>query len=203
MSESEQAAAGGASRPERAKAFVAGVLERLGVKASVEAKEGADAIALSVTGVEGGEAFGIEPARRSQVLESIQYLANKAVNRDPNDRKWVTVDVGGFGEAADEELAAMARRLAEKVKKMGKAVALGPMNARERRQVHMALAGEAGLKTQSEGEGLLRRLFIIPGEGPARAPARPRYEDPVRVRTPAAAAEEAVEPDAPDSDDAD
>jgi spoIIIJ-associated protein len=179
---------------------VEGVLERLGVKATVEAKEATDAIALSMTGVQGGEPFGLEPTRRSQVLEAIQYLANKAVNRDPNDRKWVTVDVGGFREATDEELAAMARRLAEKVKKIGKPVALGPMNARERRQVHLAIAGESGLRTQSEGEGLSRRLFIIPVQG---APARPAGPgEAARPQAPVAPMDD-VASDAPDSDDAD
>jgi spoIIIJ-associated protein len=56
----------------------------------------------------------------------------------------------------------MAERLAASAKRMGKVLAIAPISARERRQIHLALVGEPGVSTRSEGEGLFRTLLIIP-----------------------------------------
>jgi len=45
---------------------------------------------------------------------------------------------------------------------LGKVLAVAPMSARERRQIHLALVGVEGVSTRSEGEGLFRQLLIIP-----------------------------------------
>jgi spoIIIJ-associated protein len=57
---------------------------------------------------------------------------------------------------------AMALRLAETVRRTGVAVAVAPMSARDRRQVHLALAGVEGVATRSEGEGIFRQLVVAP-----------------------------------------
>jgi spoIIIJ-associated protein len=44
-------------------------------------------------------------------------------------------------------------------------VALAPMSARDRRQVHLALVDVEGVVTRSEGEGIFRQLLIIPSPG--------------------------------------
>jgi spoIIIJ-associated protein len=48
---------------------------------------------------------------------------------------------------------------------MGKVLAIAPISARERRQIHLALVGAEGVVTRSEGEGIFRQLLIIPVAG--------------------------------------
>jgi spoIIIJ-associated protein len=60
----------------------------------------------------------------------------------------------------------MALRLAEVALRTGKALAVGPMSARDRRAVHLALVEVDGVTTRSEGEGIFRQLLVIPGPKP-------------------------------------
>jgi len=56
----------------------------------------------------------------------------------------------------------LAQRLAEKVVASGRPVPVEPMSAHDRRIVHMALVDHEGVTTESEGEGLFRRVVIFP-----------------------------------------
>jgi hypothetical protein len=47
------------------------------------------------------------------------------------------------------------------------------MNSRERRVVHLALAGVEELRTESEGEGPARHLVVYPKSYKGKAPAAP------------------------------
>jgi spoIIIJ-associated protein len=100
----------------------------------------------------------------------VQYLVNRVVNPRADGRKWVNLDIGGFTDDSDPVVKAMAERLAASAKVMGKVLAIGPISARERRQIHLALVGVEGISTRSEGEGLFRQLLIVPARrsgGPA------------------------------------
>lgn len=161
---SEREAAPPREAPEKvegALAFCRGLLERLGGDVEVAARESAEAIAVSLQ-ARAGNALELTGG----LVEAIQVLVNRVVNPRGEGRKWVNVDVGGFGEEADPAMRAMAARLAEAARRMGQTLAVGPMSARERRQVHLALAEAAGVSTRSEGEGLFRTLLVVPGAGP-------------------------------------
>ena len=94
---------------------------------------------------------------------------NRVANPPGATRKWINLEVGGFGEAGDPAVNAMAQRLAASVLRTGKAVAVAPISARERRLVHLALLEVAGVSTRSEGEGLFRQLVVLPD--PSKKPA--------------------------------
>jgi spoIIIJ-associated protein len=143
---------------ERARSFCAGLLERLGAAVDVAVKETPDAIGVSLT-PRADNALELS----STLVEAIQYLVNRVVNPRAEGRKWVNLDVGGFREEGDPAVKAMAERLAASAKRMGKVLAIAPISARERRQIHLALVGVEGVSTRSEGEGIFRQLLIIPG----------------------------------------
>jgi spoIIIJ-associated protein len=146
--------------PEKVKAareFCEGLLARLGAKVDVEVQESPEAIAVSLKPQ--GEN---EVELGSALVEALQYLANRVANPRAEGRKWVNLEVGGFQAASDPAVKAMAERLAASAKRMGKVLAIAPISARERRQVHLALVGVEGVSTRSEGEGLFRTLLIVP-----------------------------------------
>jgi spoIIIJ-associated protein len=141
----------------RSREFCAGLLERMGAKVEVEVRETAEAIGVSLRPQEGN---AVEVT--SALLEAMQYLVNRVVNPRAEGRKWVNLDVGGFREESDPVVRAMAERLAASAKRMGKVLAVAPISARERRQIHLALVGVEGVSTRSEGEGIFRQLLIVP-----------------------------------------
>ena len=80
----------------------------------------------------------------------------------------IQVDVEGYLENRRFSLQALARRLAEKVKRTGKPATIGQMNAHDRRIVHLALKNDSAVRTQSMGDGYLRKLVIYPKKNAMR-----------------------------------
>lgn len=152
---------------EAARAFCEALLARLGADVGVEVRESVDAIAVALT-PRAGNAVELGSA----LVEAIQVLANRVANPSPAGRKWVNLEVGGFGESADPVMRAMAARLAESARRTGKTLAIAPISARDRRAIHLALAQEAGVATRSEGDGLFRTLLVVPGKRGADEPQR-------------------------------
>ena len=60
----------------------------------------------------------------------------------------------------DAELRQMARFMAEKVRMSGGTQEMGPLNPYERRIVHLAIADEAGVASESVGDAFLKTVII-------------------------------------------
>ncbi len=142
---------------EKARSFCVELFRRMGASLEVEVRESPEAIGVWLKPLEGNRV-----ELNSALVEAIQALANRAVNPLSEGRKWVNVEVGGYSEDGDPAVKAMAARLAETVRRTGRTVALAPMSARERRQLHIALQDAEGVSTRSEGEGLFRQLMVFP-----------------------------------------
>jgi len=100
--------------------------------------------------------------KRGQTLEAIQFLAEKVINRHSAERMHVQVDVEGYLEKRQASLESLASRMAEKAVRTKKPVTIGQMSAYERRIVHLALKEDSRVRTQSKGDGFLRKLVIFP-----------------------------------------
>ena len=125
-------------------------------KVSVETVE--DRLLFNVNGGNAGILIG----KRGQTLDAIQTIVNKVVNKQNQNRTRVLVDIEGYLQTRKENLEKMALRLAEKSKKIGKPMTLGPMNAYDRRIVHLALQDFSEVQTRSRGDGPFRKLVILP-----------------------------------------
>lgn len=111
--------------------------------------------------IEGGNS-GLLIGKRGQTLEAMQYLVEKIVNKQSEQRVRVLVDVEGYLKTRKANLQKMAGRMADKAKKSNKPVTIGQMNAYDRRTVHMHLKSNRAVRTQSVGEGYYRKLIIFP-----------------------------------------
>jgi spoIIIJ-associated protein len=100
--------------------------------------------------------------RQGNVLEAIQLLLAKVAEVHLGFEKRVVVDCEGFRQGRDQQLIDLALSAADKVRRSGKPVELAPMNPYERRLVHLAIADEAGVATESQGDGFLKRILITP-----------------------------------------
>jgi spoIIIJ-associated protein len=123
--------------------------------------EGApDEIRIEIEGPDAGRIIG----KKGNVLDAIQYLTARVVVRPGETRRHIIVDAEGYRARHEDQLAQMARRLAQRVAAEGKVITFDPMSARERRIVHMALREIKGVRTESVGEEPQRRVQIIPGD---------------------------------------
>lgn len=148
----------GDGKAEEAMEFLSGVLYRMRLDARVTVREDASRVVLDVSGEDAGRAIG----KKGQTLDALQFLVNKVVNRFPDRRRYVVVDSGDYRERHDESLVSMAKREAKRAIDSGRVVTLEPMPARDRRLIHLSLAKLAGVSTKSNGEGIGRRIQIIP-----------------------------------------
>lgn len=95
-----------------------------------------------------------------ELLEALQHLVNQAYGRSLPQGERIICDVQNFRATREAELRAMARHAAERVRSSGVAFTFGPMNSNERRVIHLTLATEDDLHTESVGEGASRRLKV-------------------------------------------
>jgi spoIIIJ-associated protein len=95
-----------------------------------------------------------------ELLEALQHLVNQAFGRNLPQGERIICDVQNFRATREAELRAMARHAAERVRSSGVPFTFGPMNSNERRVIHLALAAEVDLHTESVGEGASRRLKV-------------------------------------------
>ena len=111
--------------------------------------------------IKGGK-VAILIGKRGQTLEAMQYLIEKVVNKHSEQRIRIQIDIEGYLKKRQNNLKSLAMRLAEKTKSSGKPITIGQMNAHDRKIVHLALRGDSSVRTQSVGDGFLKKLLIFP-----------------------------------------
>lgn len=115
-----------------------------------------EATILRVTGNHMGALIG----RRGETMESLSYLASLVVNRMEGPYVKLGLDVGGYRGKREDDLAALARRISERVIRTGCYYEMEPMNPYERHIIHTAVADIEGVRSESKGEGPSRRVVI-------------------------------------------
>ena len=108
-----------------------------------------------------GDDLGVLIGRRGQALASLQYIVRLIVSEKLKAWVPINVDVAGYKKRRYESLQNLALRLAEQVKRSRRLITLEPMPADERRIIHLALADNPDVATQSMGEGEMRKVAIL------------------------------------------
>jgi spoIIIJ-associated protein len=157
-------------RARRAQSFVDDIVRKMGMDCRVRLRrpregDSVDEINLEILGKDAGRIIG----KKGQVLQAIQFLVHRVINRPGVERRHILVDAEGYRSRRDLSLANMARRLGKQAVDEGKIITFEPMNPRDRRVVHLALAKFEGVITKSDGEGEERRVQIIPVRRPSAA----------------------------------
>ena len=134
------------------------IIDFITTGATISVEEQKERIRFDVRGGNPGVLIG----KRGQTLEAIQYIVEKIVNKHHTERIRIQVDVEGYLDARKANLESLARRFAEKTRHTGKPSTIGPMNAHDRRIIHLTLKDDNRVRTQSIGEGFYRKLVIFP-----------------------------------------
>ena len=136
------------------------ILTQMGFGLEMFVDEDEDAVKVDLTTDVYGEVL---TARDLALLGALEYLVDKMVNPTGDDRKKVFLDVNDTKKKLDEDLGRSALDLARRALEEERVFKMGPLDPRARRLVHIALREVNGVTTQSEGEGVFRRVCIIPG----------------------------------------
>lgn len=133
------------------------LLQLLGVNGKVEVLSAEIPMAFDVT----GDDLGILIGRRGQTLASLEYIAKLMVTR--RLQVWVplSVDVAGYKKRRYDSLQRLALYLAEQVRSRRRAITMEPMPPDERRIVHLTLADNPDVTTNSIGEGEDRKVVVL------------------------------------------
>ena len=137
------------------------LLELLGITGKVEILSDEIPLDLNIQ----GDDLGILIGRRGQTLASLEYITKLMVVG--RLKAWIplTLDVAGYKKRRRDSLQRLALYLAEQVKSRRRAITMEPMPADERRIVHLTLADNPDVTTQSMGEGENRKVVILLKQG--------------------------------------
>ena len=134
---------------EKAGGLVRNVLTAMGLTLDVQVLDTPDAIRVEITG-DGGEVL---IKRKGEALDALQQIVNTGFRRELEDDRSFVVDCMGYRRGKDDELKQMARYMAEKARSSGMPQEMGPLNPYERRIVHLAIAEDPGVTSESIGAG--------------------------------------------------
>lgn len=113
--------------------------------------------------VNGGD-LAVLIGRHGRVLDALQLVISSIVSKRLGFHFPIVVDIEGYKNRRKQKIQTIARSAASRAKRSGK-VRLKPMNAYERRLVHLALIDDADVTTHSEGEDPERYVVITAVRG--------------------------------------
>lgn len=157
---------------ERAKEILSHILQHVDLPTVIEWESKNDHFYLNIISNGSGLLIG----KRGKTLNALQYLVSKILQKEIGENYSVIVDTENYRTKREVSLTELAQQLSEKVKKSHRPLTTGPMNAQDRRIIHLALKEDQEVRTKSKGEGTLRRVVIYPVKR-SRKPLKPVAED--------------------------
>jgi spoIIIJ-associated protein len=141
---------------ERVREFTRNTLAAMGLPLEVEIVDTTDGIRVEISG-EGGEQL---LRRKAEALDALQVIVNTAFRRQLEDDRSFVVDCLDYRKGKDAELRQMTRFMMEKVKTNRAPQEMGPLNPYARRIVHLTVAEDPALASESIGDAFLKTVII-------------------------------------------
>lgn len=139
--------------------FILGVVERMGLgEFRISESDEGDFCVFELRG-EAAVSLGTGDGR---AVDALQLLGNQMAMRLSDDSPRIVVDAEGDADRRSEFLTRLAIRAAGRAGETGRSVALDPMNARDRRILHMAVKEMDNVASMSEGSGRYRQVVVVP-----------------------------------------
>jgi spoIIIJ-associated protein len=141
---------------QQAATFLEKIFDSTRLKLQVEIKQRVTGTVLDIDGADSA----LLQTQTGELLEALQHLLNQIYGRHLPVGERLVCDVGGFRATREAELQAMANHAAKRVRDTGLSFTFEPMSANERRIIHLTLADQEDLYTESIGEGSDRKLKV-------------------------------------------
>src|SRR5438034_10669940 len=132
------------------------VFESAGFDVRASATESEVGCTLSIEGADSGLLLN----QGGELLDALQQILNQAFGRTLPKGQRIVCDANDYRASREAELRAMAQHAARQVRDTSSPFVFGPMEPGERRVIHLCLAEEGDLVTESIGEGNSRRLRV-------------------------------------------
>jgi spoIIIJ-associated protein len=136
--------------------FVQQVTGAMGLELDVTIEETPDNLRVNLDG-EGADSL---LRRKGEALDALQVIVNTVFRRDARGDRHYVVDAAGFRKGKDAELRQMAQFLMEKARTTGVVQEIGPLNPYARRIVHLTVAEDEALESESIGDAFLKSVVI-------------------------------------------
>jgi len=136
--------------------FVQNVVGAMGVQLTATIEESAEGTRINLEGEDGGVLI----RRGGEGLQALQHVVATAFRRQLGDDTRIVVDCNGFRRDKDAEIKQMARFMAEKARSSGMPQEMGPLNPYERRIVHIAIAEDPTVSSESIGDAFMKTVII-------------------------------------------
>jgi spoIIIJ-associated protein len=136
--------------------FVQNVVNAMGATLTTTVEETPEGTRINIDGEDGG----VLVRRGGEGLQALQHLVATAFRRQLGDDQRILIDCNGFRKEKDAELKQMAKFIAEKAKSSGAQQEMGPLNPYERRIVHMAVAEDPAVSSESIGDAFMKTVII-------------------------------------------
>ena len=140
---------------EKAGGLVRNVVSAMGLSLDVQVVDTPDAIRIEISG-DGGEVL---LKRKGEALDALQQIVNTGFRRELDDDRSFVVDCMGYRKGKDDELKLMTRHTMEKAKLSGPQE-MGPLNPYSRRLVHLTVAEDPTMSSESIGDAFMKTVII-------------------------------------------
>jgi spoIIIJ-associated protein len=136
--------------------FVQQVATAMGLELVARVEESAEGTRINLEGEDGG----VLVRRGGEGLQALQHVVATAFRKQLGDDNRVIIDCNGFRRDKDAELRQMARFMADKARSSGMPQEMGPLNPYERRIVHLAIAEDPSVTSESIGDAFMKTVII-------------------------------------------
>jgi spoIIIJ-associated protein len=137
-------------------AFLQSIVDAMGMSLQARMEETPEAARINLEGEDGGLLI----RGGGQGLQALQHLVATAFRKQLGDDSRIVVDCNGFRRDKDAEIRQMARFVAEKARSSGMPQEMGPLNPYERRIVHLAIAEDPSVSSESIGDAFMKTVII-------------------------------------------
>lgn len=138
--------------------FLLEVTSAMGLDLTTTSEEVDQNVRINLSG-EGADAL---LKRKGEALDALQVIVNTVFRRDARGDRYYIVDALDYRRGKDAELRQMAQFLIDKVKASGAPQEIGPLNPYSRRLVHLVVADEPAVTSESVGDAFLKSVVISP-----------------------------------------
>lgn len=136
--------------------FLTDLLKDLRFDLSVSSKQTKEGCLLDISGED--SSFLLNES--GEMLDAFETILFQIYGKELDKTERIICDAEGFRQTRKAELQAMARFAAQNVRKSGRPFTFGKLNSTERRVIHLTLAEEADLQSESVGDGRDRKLQV-------------------------------------------
>ena len=136
--------------------FVQDVVNAMGMTMSVNIEETPEGTRINLDGEDGG----VLVRRGGEGLQALQHIVATTFRKQLGDDNRIVIDCNGYRKEKDAELRQMAKFIAEKARSSGVPQEMGPLNPYARRIVHLTVAEDPVLSSESIGDAFLKTVMI-------------------------------------------